>query len=140
MMNKFNILIIEDNNIVVMGIRKIYNKHFPDANIIHSENGLKALELLSKIKNDTDLPTFILLDINMHVLNGIEFLEIINKDKRLKEIPVVIHTTSSNIEDYNACQSLGVSNYYVKDIDFSIYKNNLITIADYWYNSFKNKI
>ena len=85
-MNKFNILIIEDNNIVVMGIRKIYNKHFPDANIIHSENGLKALELLSKIKNDTDLPTFILLDINMHVLNGIEFLEIINKDKRLKEI------------------------------------------------------
>ena len=140
MMNKFNILIIEDNNIVVMGIRKIYNKHFTDANIIHSENGLKALELLSKIKNDTDLPTFILLDINMHVLNGIEFLEIINKDKRLKEIPVVIHTTSSNIEDYNACQSLGVSNYYVKDIDFSIYKNNLITIADYWYNSFKNKI
>ena len=47
MMNKFNILIIEDNNIVVMGIRKIYNKHFPYSNIIHSEDGLKALKLLS---------------------------------------------------------------------------------------------
>ena len=123
-----------------MGIIKIYNKHIPDANVVSAENGLVAIELLSKIDNSQDLPSFILLDINMHILNGIEFLEIINKDKRLKKIPVVIHTTSSNIEDYNACQSLGVSNYYVKNIDFSIYKNNLITIADYWYNSFKNKI
>jgi len=139
-MNKFNILIIEDNNIVVMGIKKIYSNHIPDANVISVENGLEALELLSKIDNDLDLPTFILLDINMPILNGIEFLEIINKDKRLKKIPVVVHTTSSNIEDYNSCQSLGISNYYVKNIDFSIYKNNLITIVDYWYNSFKNKI
>jgi len=139
-MNKFNILIIEDNNIVVMGIKKIYSNHIPDANVISVENGLEALELLSKIDNDLDLPTFILLDINMPILNGIEFLEIINKNKRLKKIPVVVHTTSSNIEDYNSCQSLGISNYYVKNIDFSIYKNNLITIVDYWYNSFKNKI
>ena len=139
-MNKFNILIIEDNNIVVIGIKKIYSNHIPDANVISVENGLEALELLSKIDNDLDLPTFILLDINMPILNGIEFLEIINKDKRLKKIPVVVHTTSSNIEDYNSCQSLGISNYYVKNIDFSIYKNNLITIVDYWYNSFKNKI
>jgi len=78
-MNKFNILIIEDNNIVVMGIKKIYSNHIPDANVISVENGLEALELLSKIDNDLDLPTFILLDINMPILNGIEFLEIINK-------------------------------------------------------------
>ena len=28
-MNKLNILIVEDNKIVVMGIKKIYNKHIP---------------------------------------------------------------------------------------------------------------
>ena len=43
-MNKFNILIIEDNKIVVMGIIKIYNKHIPDANVVSAENGLVAIE------------------------------------------------------------------------------------------------
>ena len=127
-MNKFNILIIEDNNIVVMGIKKIYSNHIPDANVISVENGLEALELLSKIDNDLDLPTFILLDINMPILNGIEFLEIINKDKRLKKIPVVVHTTSSNIEDYNSCQSLGISNY-IKKMAISI-KTRIINTLD----------
>jgi CheY-like chemotaxis protein len=139
-MNKFNILIVEDNKIVVMGIRKIYSKHIPDANVVSAENGLEALDLLSKIDNNLDLPSFILLDINMPILNGIEFLEIINKDEKLNEIPVVIHTTSSNIEDYNTCKSLGISSYYVKNIDFTTYKNNIITIADYWKNSFKNTL
>jgi CheY-like chemotaxis protein len=139
-MNKFNILIIEDNKIVVMGIIKIYNKHIPDVNVVSAENGLVAIELLSKIDNSQDLPSLILLDINMPILNCIDFLEIINKNERLNKIPIVIHTTSSNIEDYNACKLLGISSYYVKNIDFTTYKNNIITIANYWKNSFENRI
>ena len=47
-MEKLNILIVEDNKIVVMGIKKIYNKHIPEAVISTAENGLEAIELLSK--------------------------------------------------------------------------------------------
>ena len=137
-MEKLNILIVEDNKIVVMGIKKIYNKHIPDAIISSAENGLEAIELLSKIEGTEHLPCFIILDINMPIMNGIEFLEIIKKDDRLKQIPVVVHTTSSNIEDYKTCKMLGISGYYVKHIDFSTYKSNLITIADYWNNSYRN--
>ena len=137
-MNKLNILIVEDNKIVVMGIKKIYNKHIPDAIISSAENGLEAIELLSKIDSPEHLPCVIILDINMPIMNGIEFLEIIRKDDTLKQIPVVVHTTSSNIEDYKTCKMLGISGYYVKHIDFSTYKSNLITIADYWNNSYRN--
>ena len=139
-MNSLNIMIIEDNKIVVMGIRKIYNKHIPDAVISTAENGLEAIELLSKTESLEDLPCFIILDINMPIMNGIEFLEIIKKDDRLKQIPIVVHTTSSNQEDYKKCRALGISGYYVKDVDFSKYKDNLITIANYWNNSFRNKL
>ncbi len=52
----------------------------------------------------------------------------------------MIHTTSSNIKDYKTCKSLGISGYYVKHVDYSIYKNNLITIVDYWNNSFRNNL
>ncbi len=138
-MSSLNILIVEDNKIVVMGIKKIYNKHISDAVITSAENGLEAIELLSKIESQENLPCFIILDINMPILNGIEFLEIIKKDDALKQIPVVIHTTSSNLEDYKKSKKLGISGYYVKHIDFSTYKSNLITIADYWNNSYRNK-
>jgi len=137
-MEKLNILIVEDNKIVVMGIKKIYNKHIPEAVISTAENGLEAIELLSKTQSLENLPCFIILDINMPIMNGIEFLEIIKKDDRLKQIPVVVHTTSSNVEDYKTCKMLGISGYYVKHIDFSTYKSNLITIADYWNNSYRN--
>ena len=138
LMEKLNILIIEDNKIVVMGIKKIYSKHIPEAVISTAENGLEAIELLSKIESPENLPCFIILDINMPIMNGIEFLEIIRKDDTLKQIPVVVHTTSSNIEDYKTLKSIGISGYYVKHIDFSTYKSNLITIADYWNNSYRN--
>ena len=137
-MEKLNILIVEDNKIVVMGIKKIYNKHIPEAVISTAENGLEAIELLSKTQGLENLPCFIILDINMPIMNGIEFLEIIKKDDKLKQIPVVVHTTSSNVEDYKTCKMLGISGYYVKHIDFSTYKSNLITIADYWNNSYRN--
>jgi CheY-like chemotaxis protein len=138
-MSSLNIMVIEDNKIVVLGIKKIYSKHIPDAVITIAENGLQAIDLLSKIESPENLPCFIILDINMPILNGIEFLEIIKKDDTLKQIPVVVHTTSSSVEDYKTCKSMGISGYYVKHIDFSIYKNNLITIADYWNNSYRNK-
>ena len=138
-MSALNIMVVDDNKIVILGIKKIYNKHIPDAVITIAENGLQAIELLSKIESPENLPCFIILDINMPILNGIEFLEIIKKDDSLKQIPVVIHTTSSNPEDYKTCKMLGISGYYVKHIDFSTYKSNLITIADYWNNSYRNK-
>lgn len=132
-------MLVEDNKIVVLGIKKIYSKHIPDAVITSSENGMEALEVLSKTESDQNLPCFIILDINMPILDGIEFLKIIRNETRFCDIPVVIHTTSSNIEDYKTCKTLGISGYYVKHVDYSSYKNNLITIADYWNNSFRNK-
>ncbi|MDB3977084.1 response regulator [Flavobacteriaceae bacterium] len=139
-MENLNILIIEDNKIVVMGIKKIYNKHQPEASLSSVENGLEAIEFLSKIEDPQMFPCFIILDINMPIMDGIEFLEIIKQDQRLQQIPVVIHTTSSNIEDYKKCKAIGVCGYYVKDVDFSVYKNNLINIANYWKNSYRKKL
>ena len=42
MMEKLNILIVEDNKIVVMGIKKIYNKHIPDATITSVEKWIRG--------------------------------------------------------------------------------------------------
>ena len=71
-------LIVEDNKIVTLGIRKTLESEFPSISIDTAENGEEALDHLNKL-NQTELPFFILLDINMPIMNGIEFLVAIKK-------------------------------------------------------------
>lgn len=134
-----NLLLVEDNKITRLAIVKILKKDYADLNIIQAENGQEAINYLENAEK-SDLPYFILLDLNMPVMNGIEFLIYIRKHDRFSRLPVVIHTTSSNTEDYFKCKSLGFSGYFVKNIDFKKYREGIKIIASYWSNSFNNRI
>ena len=71
-------------------------------------NGEKALRML---KNpDIPLPDFIFLDIRMPRINGKQCLFEIKKDDRLKHIPVVIFTTSRDVEESKELKEMGA--YY----------------------------
>jgi len=120
-----------------MGIQKTLLAEFPTTIFYTAENGKEGLDLLTNL-HQKDLPDFILLDINMPIMNGIEFLKRIKKASILSTIPVIIHTTSSNVEDFNECNSLGISGYFLKLIDYKQNKKNLLLIANYWMASFSN--
>jgi CheY-like chemotaxis protein len=126
------VLIVEDNKIALMGIKKILSE-YSNLEICTAENGFIALEFLTQ--KQTELPDFSLLDLNMPIMNGIEFLKEIKKNERLKTLPVIIHTTSFNSLDIKRCQELGVSGYFVKELDMVKYKSNIKLIADYWIES-----
>lgn len=126
------VLIVEDNKIALIGIKKILSE-YPNIEITTAENGLQALELLSS--NHDQLPHFALLDLNMPVMNGIEFLKEIKKNEHFKSIPVIIHTTSFSTVDVQKCEELGVAGYFVKELDMVKYKSNIKLIADYWSES-----
>ncbi|AUC80021.1 response regulator [Nonlabens sp. MB-3u-79] len=130
-------LLVEDDKITILGIKKILEKFLAPINIVVANNGQVALDILSSAKNDTDLPKFILLDLNMPVMDGLELLSIIRKDKILHMIPVVIHTTSSNDNDYIKCEAQGICGYYIKDVNYKVFMENIICIANYWNNQFK---
>ena len=127
------ILLVDDQQLIRSGIKSLLTLSDNVRVVAEACDGSEVVPIIEK--NDIDV---ILLDLSMPIMNGIEFLEIIRKDDTLKQIPVVVHTTSSNIEDYKTLKSIGISGYYVKHIDFSTYKSNLITIADYWNNSYRN--
>lgn len=132
------VLLVEDNQIVIMGIQKTLLAEFPTTIFYTAENGKEGLDLLTNL-DQKDLPDFILLDINMPIMNGIEFLVAIKKIEKYSRIPIIIHTTSSNAEDYFKCKTLGVCGYFVKHIDFKEYKKNLILITEYWMRSYTNR-
>lgn len=77
-----------------------------------AKDGLQALEIL----NDTDesLPDFIFLDLRMPRFNGRKCLTEIKSSDRLKNIPVVIYSTSTEVSDSDELKRLGAARFISK--------------------------
>ena len=72
--------------------------------IVEVHNGKDALEYLKTVKEKSDLPSLVILDINMPVLDGKETLSILKKTDDYKDIPVVVFTTSESELDKLYCK------------------------------------
>ncbi|MGR3279460.1 response regulator [Acaryochloris marina NIES-2412] len=131
-----NILLIEDDEVDVMNVKRAFKK----GNILNplyiAKNGLEALALLRGESNSSpSIPAYrrlILLDLNMPRMNGLEFLEVLRKDPDLKTIPVVVLTTSDEDRDRVEAYNYNVAGYILKPVNFSNFKETMITLNHYW--------
>lgn len=79
------------------------------------------------------LPDLVLLDLNMPGVDGRHVLAQMKKDERLKHIPVVILTTSSDHHDVSQCYALGASTYIQKPVSFDGLTRAVRAMKDYWF-------
>jgi len=130
MTSKILILLVEDDLVDVMTIKRA----FIDLNITNPVsvcgNGLEALDYLRDPQKT--LPGIILLDINMPKMNGIEFLHEIKNEEKLKSIPVVVLTTSKVEQDKVETFNMGVAGYMIKPVDYLQFVEIIRTIHLYW--------
>jgi CheY-like chemotaxis protein len=77
-----------------------------------AEDGFELLNYLEK--PGIELPYLILLDLNMPLINGFECLEAIKKDERLRQIQVIIYSTSARQQDIDHAYALGAQYYISK--------------------------
>ena len=78
------------------------------------------------------LPALILMDLNSHGVDGREALVAIKSDNAMKEIPVVVLTTSANPKDMAFCYQAGANAYHVKPVRHDRYLQLLGVILRYW--------
>ena len=78
-------------------------------------------------------PGLILLDLNMPKKDGRTALLEIKEDPALRQIPVVILTTSKADEDIYRSYDLGVNSYIVKPVTFEALVDILQTLEKYWF-------
>jgi CheY-like chemotaxis protein len=64
------------------------------------------------------LPDYIFLDINMPIMNGKECLIEIKKHSRLKHIPVVMYSTTSDTKEIKGYYNLGAHDFLIKPHNF----------------------
>jgi CheY-like chemotaxis protein len=131
------ILIVEDDEVDVGDIIRAFKKN-KISNPIHvAINGEEALAYLRredpyKVSKDAPRPGVILLDINMPIMNGIEFLRVIKADDTLKDIPVIVLTTSKEDNDRLESFRLSVAGYIIKPVDFDKFVEAVKTFDLYW--------
>lgn len=124
------VLLVEDDSIDAMTVRRAF-KDLKLANPLHHRvNGEEALAFLHQA--DADEPCVILLDLNMPRMNGLEFLKIAKADDRFRHIPVIVLTTSHEerdiVESFRSC----VAGYIVKPVDYQKFVEAIRTIGLYW--------
>ena len=131
------ILIVEDEEDHYRLIKKSLNEAGLMMNELYRvENGQYAIDFLKKEGKFADsthaLPTLILLDIKLPMKNGFEVLEEVKADENLKNIPVIMLTTTSNSEDIERAMSLGANDYIVKPVKFKDFISKISRLGYYW--------
>ena len=116
-----SVLLVEDDIFDTMTAEKSFAKFSVPHKLHTAFNGEEALDLLLG-RNGAEalrpLPEVILLDLNMPRMNGVEFLTELRANPEFQHIPVFITTTSSMEEDRADAETLGVSGYILKPLDF----------------------
>ncbi|MEO5601742.1 MAG: response regulator [Cyclobacteriaceae bacterium] len=73
-----------------------------------------AQDAFALLNRQTALPNLIFVDINMPVMDGKEFLKNLKIDKRLRNIPVIMYTTSRQQKEKDECKDLGAHDFITK--------------------------
>lgn len=130
MKNNRPILLVEDDQVDVMTVRRALDELHVTNRLDVTRDGEAALTFLRDERNR--MPCVILLDLNMPRMNGIEFLEVAKNDPELKRIPVVVLTTSREEQDRLDSFNLGVAGYMVKPVDYDQFVETIRMIDLYW--------
>jgi two-component system, chemotaxis family, response regulator Rcp1 len=128
------ILLVEDNP----GDVRLTQEALRDAKVRNNLNvvsdGVEAVAFLMRdgAYRNAPHPDLILLDLNLPRKDGREVLEIIKEDEVLKQIPVVILTTSQAERDILDTYRLRANAYVTKPVDLEQFMNVVKSIEQFW--------
>ena len=129
MAKNLKVLLIEDNLIEIMKMKRTISLLKLGHTMHEAKNGEEALTIL---EDKSKFPDIILLDLNMPKMSGIEFLTIIKDSEEFRHIPIIILTTSDNQKDLLECYRIGISGYILKPLKYDDYVKKIEAVLGYW--------
>ena len=133
------VLIVEDSVEDFTALARAFRKNSLQNPVLRCEDGDQALDYLlgygTRPEWPQTLPAIVLLDLNMPGTDGRTVLDTIKHDARLRSIPVVIFTTSSNTKDIEECYRLGANSYMTKPVNYVALEEKARLIVQYWLES-----
>lgn len=133
-----SILLVEDNQDDYEATCRAFKKANLRNPIVWCKSGPDALNCLKQqgaytAAGNGPRPGLVLLDLNMPGMDGRKTLEVIKQDDSLKQIPVIILTTSSDERDIQACYRTGANTYVQKPVSFDGLIEAIKRLKEYWF-------
>jgi two-component system, chemotaxis family, response regulator Rcp1 len=133
-MDKLSILLVEDSPSDVRLIREALKQTPLEVQITLARDGVEAMEYLRQSENGlVNRPDIILLDLNLPRKNGREVLAEVKAAPRLKQIPVLIMTSSKADEDVKQAYNLNANCYIAKPANLQEYVDVVRSIENFWF-------
>jgi len=131
-----SILLAEDNpNDVELTLTALAEHNLANGVVVVND-GAEALDYLNRRgrhhQRPPGHPVLILLDLKMPKVDGLEVLRTVKQDAELKNIPVVMLTSSREEPDLQRAYELGVNAYVVKPVDFQAFIEAVRQIGVFW--------
>jgi len=128
------ILLVEDNPGDVRLTREALKEGKVYNNLHWTKDGVEALEFLQQTGKfaQAPRPDIILLDLNLPKKDGREVLAAIKNDVHLRNIPVVILTTSQAEEDVARSYDLHANCFITKPVDLQKFIQVVQSIDQFW--------
>ena len=135
--NCFVVLMAEDDEHDIVAVKRAWKKNSILNPLYIVRNGEECLDYLNcrgkfSKRGTAPCPGILLLDIKMPKMNGLEVLKHIREEKKLRRLPVVILTSSTEEKDRMESYDLGVNAYIMKPIGFDNFSNAVRTINLFW--------
>ncbi|CAB3669965.1 response regulator [Trinickia soli] len=132
-----HILLVEDSPTDVMLTREAMEQYKVLNPLDIVEDGVEAMDYLKGRGKYADSrpprPGLIILDLNLPRMSGREVLYELKQDPDLRNIPVVVLTTSKSEEDVIKSYCLHANCYITKPVDFSKFIEVVRSISDFWF-------
>jgi CheY-like chemotaxis protein len=126
------ILHVEDNPDDVMLMNLAFNRAGITARLHVVSDGDEAITALEKSAITGGAPVCVLLDVKLPRVSGLEVLAWIREQPRLRRLPVILLTSSSQTADINRAYDLGANSFLVKPPDLDSLTQLVKTVAHYW--------
>jgi CheY-like chemotaxis protein len=136
-MNQKTILLVEDTRqdelLILRSLKKINLANEVDV----VRDGQQALDYLFREgefagRKGPDLPTAVLLDVNLPRVSGLEVLERLRADPRTSLVPIVILTSSDEERDRLRSYEGGANSFVRKPLDFAEFAETVARLGIYW--------
>ncbi len=133
-MKSLRMLVVEDSPSDVRLIKEALKETGVPVQMAVAHDGVEAMEYLQKSELGlVSRPDLILLDLNLPRMNGREVLAQVKGSATLRQIPVLVMTSSRADEDISQCYSLNANCYITKPSDLVEYLNVVRAIEDFWF-------
>jgi PAS domain S-box-containing protein len=119
----FKVLLVDDNALNIMLIKKIISDILPDASLFEAVNGSEAVDSYTNLQ-----PDIVFMDIQMPVMNGLEATTAIRKIEKNKRIPIIALTAGTNNEERERCMVCGMDDFVAKPF----LSNTIFQVIDKW--------